>query len=602
MSAAAERFGRAETALTIRRARLHKAVAGDLPKLRARLEDIRPSALGIADSALLLVPRLAVGRRLARGPDGGGFAGAVSDALRSALRRARRPGEPGSADDPLLFVDENEAAATLIGQWLEGASPGDRDWWPLLTAGAPAPLWWRRQLLPDARRLPAIVALLAGRGLADAWLRRLEPEEIGLAVGAITETYGLPRREWRRGRRATAAGPGEPVTAIAEALALVDSFAPEARQPDLSAPARLLLILALVAERRPALLGTRAARAAFAAAAAEALPLADQPPERRFRQRRPPAATKRPRPSPAPRPEADPPQAPSATLAVALAGRQRATAEAAPPGQDSAAALPTPERRPWPSVDRSAPAPADAVAPAHEIETDFGGLLFLLNALLALGLYGDFSRPGHALAGLSPFGLLRLLGRAWFGRRFIDDPLHGLLVGLAGGRSADTPRHFEARSWSVPRTWLSPWSAAGPATIGGHPLRPMLWHEAGFPLAELDPEDSDAAAMRAARRLGLRRTVRRARHPFLPAPARARWVTCLRLYLEARLARALRSGGGAEAAAALCRRPARIALEGEALTARFMLHDHPIAIRAAGLDRDPGWIPAARRDVRYAFQ
>jgi hypothetical protein len=328
------------------------------------------------------------------------------------------------------------------------------------------------------------------------------------------------------------------------------------------------------------------------------LPLAAQLPARRSRNRRPPAAAKGLHPPSALRSELDLPRALAEPPPAPLAVRAAATAAAAAPGQHSAPLAPTPESQPAPAADRFAPASANAVASADELETAFGGLLFLLNALLALGLFADFSRPGHALAGLSPFGLVRLLGRAWFGAGFIDDPLHGLLVRLAGGRRADTPRQFEARPWSVPRAW----PAAGPPTIGGHRLRPMLWHEAGFPLAELDPGDLAAAAVRAARRLGLRRIPRRARHPFLPAPARARWVACLRLYLEARLARALGRGDGAGAAATLCRRPARIAAQGEALTARFALDDHPIAIRLAGLDRDPGWIPAARRNVRFEFQ
>jgi hypothetical protein len=88
----------------------------------------------------------------------------------------------------------------------------------------------------------------------------------------------------------------------------------------------------------------------------------------------------------------------------------------------------------------------------------------------------------------------------------------------------------------------------------------------------------------------------------LPAAPRARWVACLRLYLEARTSRALGCADGSEAVATLCRRPARIAAEGERLEARFALDHHPLAIRLAGLDRDPGWIPAARRDFRYAFE
>jgi hypothetical protein len=198
--------------------------------------------------------------------------------------------------------------------------------------------------------------------------------------------------------------------------------------------------------------------------------------------------------------------------------------------------------------------------------------------------------------------LLRLLGRAWFGAPFVADPLHRLLERLAGGRRADSARDFEARRWSAPREWLAPWPDPGPALVEDRRRRrPMLWHPAGFPLAELDGGDP-RSALRAARRSGLKGPPRPARLPALPAPPRARWLACLRRYLEARVARALGCAGAIEAVTLLCRQPAEISVDGERVEARFALDDHPLAIRLAALDRDPGWIPAARLDFRYVFQ
>jgi hypothetical protein len=34
----------------------------------------------------------------------------------------------------------------------------------------------------------------------------------------------------------------------------------------------------------------------------------------------------------------------------------------------------------------------------------------------------------------------------------------------------------------------------------------------------------------------------------------------------------------------------------------IQLAEHAIEVRLAGLDRDPGWIPAAGRDVRFHFE
>jgi hypothetical protein len=32
------------------------------------------------------------------------------------------------------------------------------------------------------------------------------------------------------------------------------------------------------------------------------------------------------------------------------------------------------------------------------------------------------------------------------------------------------------------------------------------------------------------------------------------------------------------------------------------LEQLPVVVRLAGLDRDPGWVPRARRDVRFHFE
>jgi hypothetical protein len=35
--------------------------------------------------------------------------------------------------------------------------------------------------------------------------------------------------------------------------------------------------------------------------------------------------------------------------------------------------------------------------------------------------------------------------------------------------------------------------------------------------------------------------------------------------------------------------------------AYFSIATHPLAIRMAGLDRDPGFLPAAGKDIRFHF-
>jgi hypothetical protein len=77
-------------------------------------------------------------------------------------------------------------------------------------------------------------------------------------------------------------------------------------------------------------------------------------------------------------------------------------------------------------------------------------------------------------------------------------------------------------------------------------------------------------------------------------------------YLRARLALALGlSGGGARAgrrlASVMLRLPARVEDGGDRVDVHLPLDVLPLTVRLAGLDRDPGWIPAAGCDVRFHF-
>jgi len=52
----------------------------------------------------------------------------------------------------------------------------------------------------------------------------------------------------------------------------------------------------------------------------------------------------------------------------------------------------------------------------------------------------------------------------------------------------------------------------------------------------------------------------------------------------------------------VCRYPAEIALSATGVHVHLSLASLPLALRVAGLDRDPGWIPAAGRSLAFHFQ
>jgi hypothetical protein len=143
--------------------------------------------------------------------------------------------------------------------------------------------------------------------------------------------------------------------------------------------------------------------------------------------------------------------------------------------------------------------------PEGEIDTAFGGLFYLLNAALALGLYGDFSAPRAPGLALSPWDWLALTGRRWFGREFERDPLWRLLATLAGRVPRDEPgADFDAPArWAISDAWLAPWSGrASVSTVHYRSTtgRLQLWHADGVVLFDV-PRDLRRTPLAQAQRL-----------------------------------------------------------------------------------------------------
>jgi hypothetical protein len=237
----------------------------------------------------------------------------------------------------------------------------------------------------------------------------------------------------------------------------------------------------------------------------------------------------------------------------------------------------------------------------------FGGLFYLLNALLGLELYSDFSQPRGRNLALSPWDLLAMLGARWFGPAFAADPVSGFLADLAGRPPRQRPgAGFVApKTWITPRAWLSPWGQ--PTTVVGWVgrRRLMLWRPAGFVIADAPRRPGrngrDQLA-RLARRAGLVATtiVIASRAPVRLGRGRDRWLDLLTLYLNARLSRAL-GVDARDVPDLVCRHPAVVEVSDGALDIHLALADLPLALRTSGLDRDPGWIPAVGLKPAFHF-
>ncbi len=241
--------------------------------------------------------------------------------------------------------------------------------------------------------------------------------------------------------------------------------------------------------------------------------------------------------------------------------------------------------------------------------TELGGVFYLINVALALELYGDFTRPRHSSLPLPLWDFLALLGRALIGAPFMQDDGWNMLAALAG-RTVNKPpgTWFEPPlEWRMPASWLTafPTTADWCGGIDGGRMR--LRHPAGFLVLDVpcDPNHPTAGFAVECRRFGAapdRVQWRETPDDSYPQISRVdRWVNWLTPYLSARLGAALNEPDADVVRRLVFHHRAEVRTNSERVAIRFALATHPIALRMAGLDRDPGWVPAAGRTIVFQY-
>ncbi|MGO1068728.1 hypothetical protein [Lysobacter sp. CA199] len=601
----------------------------------------------------------------------------VDQRVGELARGARRPWlDPGAAEAEAIWFGAGELAACLIRDWLQGR-PSRPWWWHAALGAATLQEWLRAQVLCHGASLVATTALIAEHGLGPAWMRRMSADDLKLSLATLAADYAAPladrfdapdperpqferdhthlRKEGSHARRArertyasdtaraasAQIGTGKDPATNARRRLLAQ--VPELLGARLTPAATRLLAYALIARRDPQWLRTPQLAAAIAdwAAADDSSDLQYLPSSHESASVAPLSAARTiadseqrvedgalatgEYPRPPPLPTSNPPQ-----IQALAAYEQVASLSSSHPGEqadveDPAHPAPVDEVRAEIRCDavaaQIAPMPSPvAAAPRHaitetqsEVASEFGGLFYLLNIALTLGLYADFTAPRAANLPLSPWDWLLWIGNDWFGAELRADPIAPLLAALAGHADTDTdtvgPDFRAPHDWCIADHWLGGWSRTDRLHYRAGRQRLCVWHPQGFVLADL-ARDRDIAPLAQATAWSERypdirgaRLQRLHRDPLvLPRARSRRWLCCLQLYLRTRLAHAL--GMDAQGSAAIdrvCRQHARVRCDLQYVHAYFSLDTLPLPLRLAGLDRDPGWVPAAGRDIRFHY-
>ena len=490
---------------------------------------------------------------------------ATRASLAQLLQQAARPaaGVVPEQAPAVLFADTSEMLACLCRDWLAGQT-GHWWWRCLYPAGVDAARLYAL-LLKHCLLLPALLQRLAQQpGLLLPLLLKLPLAHALRLVQTLALEYAVS--DWPDLPPQQPVPPGKNRPGVAPAPLWQGQIA-ASLQAALTPQAELLLGVALLLAQQPQRLRQPHAGAQIAAWW-----------QAQSAQRRPTAVAAPPPSSPQDRPAALPSllradlpalaQRPRWPLARARRDADARVSQAFRPLAQNLlsqpeAALPQ-LLQPW-LADGALPAaglPAAACpaqiaaccipgpAAACACISAFGGLFYLINSALSLQLYGDFTQPRRPGIALPLWDWLALLGQGLLGDALLADPLWSLLAQLAG-RDADTPPgtgHAPPADWQLPADWL-PWQNTPPPAC-----------------AALND-----------------------------------WLSWLQALLQARLSDAL-DCPPQQLARLLCCHRAHISTSEGRLDVTLRLDELPIHIRIAGLDRDPGWLPAAGRAVYFHFE
>ena len=259
------------------------------------------------------------------------------------------------------------------------------------------------------------------------------------------------------------------------------------------------------------------------------------------------------------------------------------------------------------------------------VSTRIGGCFYLINLMAHLELPGCFEKDWRLEGQLSSWELLELLCRALVDdEAYADDALWALLAELDNRRPGEPPgKKFSGHhTFRIPEAWFAH-AHTGRETYRWASSKKTLrlWSSAGYLLSET-PRDKqkpiDQAALELERLPRRKKAYTLSQSFFERDPVEAalsfnkhgihedvgRWMSLtlpfIRRYLK--LIMGLRSSTSGSIKKHLLYCPGKVYVTATHIDFVADINNISMAVRKAGLDRDPGWLPEFGRVVKFHFQ
>ncbi|MCD9185050.1 MAG: hypothetical protein LUM44_01345 [Pyrinomonadaceae bacterium] len=238
--------------------------------------------------------------------------------------------------------------------------------------------------------------------------------------------------------------------------------------------------------------------------------------------------------------------------------------------------------------------------------TRFGGVFYLLNLGIFLSLYRDFTENLAEEIDLNIWDFTALISLEFLGDVVKKDAVWRFLEDWSGRAEGEVlgSGFMPETDWRISTDWLETFQSFRKWSWFTAKNRLIVRHPANFPVIDVELT-GDFDVQFAAELDKYRKYFDEIENLQMPQAETftsfERWLSNLTDYIKARLLQALNLENEAEIGEILFKHTAQVNVSGAHLDINFSLADLPLAVRFSGLDRDPGWIPAAGKFVRFYF-